>query len=154
MIAPRDLQPVPVVRQGRGSQHGPGEVIRRVGPLQLEEDQFLLQLRFPLGQPLQQRAVTGIGRVGRPEQVREDTQPVGRLDDGLVFGDGLLQFFGAQRQHASPVGRGEGIGACVCLRDVALDLRIVNAGVEVAQVPPHLFGTSTLLGRLCSHTCS
>ncbi len=66
---------------------------------------------------------------------------VGDLDDALVFLDGLTQFFRVERGQLAAIGGFHAVGAGNRRLHVALDARIVDPGVQIAQIPNDVLGS-------------
>jgi len=101
---------------------------------------------------LQQRAIAGIGRIRRPDQVGERAELVSRLDNAFIGAHRRAQPLSVQRRDLPPVGGGEIVGERVRARDVRLDLRIVHPGIQIAQVPQNIFGTGSFLVGFDGHS--
>src|SRR5262249_16891911 len=103
----------------------------------------------------EQGAVPRVVGLGGVDQAGEDRRPVHLLGQSLQLGQGRVQQFGgrtAGNVDLTAVGGLERLGPLARGFEVAADPRVLNAAVEVAQVPRHTVGTAARSNRLDHET--
>ena len=133
--APGDAQEMAVVLDPVVGQQRVGLFVFQGRPLQLEEQQGLVQASGALGELLQQRAALRVAGVRRPRQVGVGARPAGPLQACLVAFDQAGQPGGVEPPEAATVVVGQLVGLPVCRVQVAVERRVVGGGVQVGKVP-------------------
>src|SRR5262249_42826685 len=124
-----------------------GELLRggvaHLDPFEVEEDEVLVDLSSPLAGAGQQGAVARVVGAGGVDEAGVDDRPVHLLGQRLQFAHGGGEQLGGRAAGGvdlAAVGRLEGGGARGGLVEVAVDLGVIDAGVEVAEVPGDAVG--------------
>ena len=129
------MQEVAVTRDAVVGEQRLGLLVSQARPLQLEEQQGLVQARRALGELLQQRAALRVTGVGRPRQMGVGPRPAGALQACLVALDQAGQPGGVEALQAAAVVGGKLLGLPVRGVQVAVERRVVGGGVQVGKVP-------------------
>ena len=120
-------------------QEALGDVVRRRGPLEREEEKLRLEPGRLLPQACDERAPCGVGHVGREDEVGVGQRPDDRGLDPLVLGDRLGEARRIEPGDLPVVPLTEGGGVDLGLPDDLVDARIVDPLEEIRQVPRDLF---------------
>jgi hypothetical protein len=148
-VTPHGFEQVPSAGESRiGEQRVGGRRIEG-DPLQLEEDQRVLDLAAPFLDVLQQRAVARYCGVRGEQQACVRTGLRYRLVQGLEVVHGPAEL--VRRQARQPAAETAleilrcGEGAV----EIGVDLRVVRPRVQVGEVPPDSGGERLVVGRRC-----
>jgi len=132
---PHDFEPVAVASQRRVGQPRGRDLVRRVRQLQFEEDELLAELRAALGHALEQRAARRVLRVAGPVERGEAADAARALLQCLEPANHLSQLGRAESRNAAAILAVQRVGFRVRRVQVRVELRVVHARVQVAQVP-------------------
>jgi hypothetical protein len=140
LVAARRFQMVPIPGHGRVGRGALRRLVRHSEPLEVEEYELRSEHRARLLDPLQERAAGGIGGIGGEFQRGVRAHLACQLLDLLEFGDRLGEL--GRREAGDPAGVAIPEGFCprFGLREVHAEHGVVQALVEVGQVPGDRFG--------------
>ena len=124
----------PVVER-RVCQEALGDVVRRGGPLEPEEQELRLERRRLLAETCDERAACGVGHVGREDEVRVGQRPDDRGLDPLVLGNRLGEARRIEPGDLPVVALTERGGVDLGLRDDLVDVRVVDRLEEIRRGP-------------------
>ena len=133
----------PVVERGVGEERV-GDLVRRCGPFEREEEELRLECGGLLAEPRDERTAGGFGHVRGEHEVRVGQRPDGRRLDPLVLGDRVREARRVELRHLPVVALAERRGVGLGLRDLVVDARVVDSLVEVGEVPRNLFRAGDL----------
>ena len=154
LVAALQAQQVGEVPQDRVGQEFLGALVVHLDPLQVEEDQVLVDGGAALLGEGHQAAVGGLVGLAGVQQVGVDGRVVHGLVDVLQFGYGLVEARRVQAGHLPAVALLEGGGALGDRVQVRHELGVVGAVVEDAEIPGDpIRATGRHRGR-GSHSCS